>query len=57
MIYPYILIDTNPESNTEGLYSVRWEASFQTDGYASVEEAQRAIDDSQRRIDDALLHH
>ena len=57
MIYPYILIDTDPESNTEGLYSVRWEASFQTDGYASVEEAQRAIDDSQRRIDDALLHH
>lgn len=55
MIYPYIWLDTDPESNTEGLYSVRWCESFQTDGYASVEEAQQAIHNEEVR--DALLHH
>jgi len=39
MQYPYIFLDTDPESNTEGLYSIRWSESFSEDGL-TLEEAQ-----------------
>jgi len=44
MNYPFIFLDTDQESATLGLYSIRWDESFSEDGL-TLAQAQAKIQD------------